>query len=142
MHPFQAKEAPTETCTLKASEGLNQYTRGHPNREHRTKKRETYTEPDGPRQRADALGPPRQTGKRLGNGPDGAAAEPARDPSLVALETEIRQKLGERADWLSMASLVACTADAAKFAVLNIHQAMRQHSSALQMHHPGNHRRS
>jgi len=78
------------------------------------------TDDGGPRQRADALGPPRQ---RLGNG-SAAAAEPSRDPSLVALETEIRQKLGERAEWLTEAKLVACTAGAiVKFAVLNIHQA-------------------
>ena len=77
------------------------------------------TDDGGPRQRADALGPPRQ---RLGNG-SAAAAEPSRDPSLVALETEIRQKLGERAEWLTEARLVACNADAVKFAVLNIHQA-------------------
>jgi hypothetical protein len=80
------------------------------------------TDDGGPRQRGGALGPPRQTGKRLGNG-SGAAAEPSRDPSLVALEADIRQKLGERAEWLTEARLVACNADAVKFAVLNIHQA-------------------
>jgi hypothetical protein len=61
------------------------------------------TEPGGPRQRADALGPPRQTGKRLGNGLDAAAAEPTRDPSLDGFQERLCKLIGhdDHAGWFA-----------------------------------------
>jgi hypothetical protein len=85
------------------------------------------TEPSGPRQRADALGPPRQTSL-----PPSQPPEPP-DPSLATLEAEIREGLGERAEWLNGAKLVARDGTSATLSVWNAHQVdnIRRHCEAF-----------
>ena len=80
------------------------------------------TDAGGARLRAGALAPPPETGKRLGNGAADSGTTPSR-PALAALETDVRQKLADRDDWLTGANLVARDATSLTLSVRNEHQA-------------------
>jgi hypothetical protein len=105
----------------------------HPNLEHnRTLRPTADTEHGGPRQRADALGPPPETGKRLGNGSGPTAQGEPPDPALGPLDADLRQRLGERFEYLAAVKLAGHSKDAITLSVLTTYQAdnIRRHCQA------------